>query len=162
LLLLSRNSTWTAGVMLVPATVVVGCWRKAILSACGLTVRLVEPWTEALTMSVAVTVWLPSVVRVTVKVPMPVPGFSGAEGGGVAVGDVAGAVVAGGDVVELVQGGHGDGEGDPGLDAGGRGDRVVGGRPGDDADGARGVGERRVHRVGGRDGLGADLVQGGG
>ena len=75
-------------------------------------------------MSVAVTVWLPAVLSVTLKVPVPLVKvvLAGKHGLPVAAGEVDGAGVVN-RVVELIQGGHGVGRGRAGRDAGGAGDQ---------------------------------------
>ena len=55
-----------------PAVAVAGAVSTNCVAAAALTViELLVPRSEAFTVSVAVSVWLPAVSRVTVKVPTP-------------------------------------------------------------------------------------------
>src|SRR5260370_1393934 len=73
LLTWSTICTVTAGLMGAPAVVFGGRWPKARwLAAAALTATvLLMPVIELVTVSVAMTVWLPAVSRVTLKVPVP-------------------------------------------------------------------------------------------
>jgi len=72
---LSWTLTVTAGLMDVPATVLVGCWLKAnLFAAAALTTILpLVPVMLLVTVSVAVTVWLPAVLNVTPVVNVCTP-----------------------------------------------------------------------------------------
>ena len=67
--------TWTvtAGLMALPAWVVVGCWTKpSLLAPAGLTVMPDSvPVIVLVTVSVAVIDWEPAVLSVAEKVPVP-------------------------------------------------------------------------------------------
>ena len=69
---------------------------------------------ELVTVSVAVRVWLPAVLSVKLKVPLPLVkvALAGKHGLAVAAGEVDGAGVVN-RVVELIQRGHGEGRGVP-------------------------------------------------
>ncbi len=71
----SWTLTWTAGLMLTPATVLLGCWLNASLLAVAAPtlIGLVVPVILLVTVSVAVTVWLPAVFRVTALMKVCVP-----------------------------------------------------------------------------------------
>jgi hypothetical protein len=62
----------TVTLVLLPAVTVPGeAVTVKVLAAAGLTVTVAPPVMELVTVSVAVTDWLPAVFRVTVKVPTP-------------------------------------------------------------------------------------------
>ena len=69
----SWTCTVTAGLMAVPAWVVVGCWTKpSLLAAAALTVMpLWVPVMDPVTVSVAVIDWVPAVLSVTEKTWVP-------------------------------------------------------------------------------------------
>src|SRR5262249_58412375 len=68
------GASWAGRVWwgVVPAVTVVGeAVSTKVLAAAGLTVTDALPVMELVTVSVAVTVWLPAVFRVALKVPTP-------------------------------------------------------------------------------------------
>ena len=114
------------------------------------TVTGAEPVIEAVTVSVAVTVWLPTVLSVALKVPAAGQGrIAGQHRDGVGASEVDRAGVAGSGVAVDVLGGDGEAEGHAGSDRGRGGHR-------------QGAGHRRADRHGGRAGdRGGDRVSGG-
>ena len=99
---------------------------------------LVAPVIELVALSVAVIVWLPAVLSVTLNVPVPlVKRAVGRQSGlAVAAGEMHRAAVGGGRVVERRPGRHRDVERRARRDrTGGSGDVEVGGGGGADGDG---------------------------
>ena len=111
------------------------------------------PVIDAVTVSVAVMVWLPEVRSIAEKLPLPLVKVALAGRSGAAVLLVkCGASIARGRIVELILSCHGEVEGRPAAGRGRSRDREVSGRPCAYRNGSGRAGDRRAYRVGCREG----------